>query len=224
MCKQSLLVGGTELQQECLLTELSALASLEELRKLAPETPVSFGNKTLEFKEQSNTISLRVQSALYMELLQRHNLEEVEPITSLEQDELEQTASGQDCALEAENQELFSKTVGELEWLARACRPDLSFVVHSLTQSFDTPTKGQEMQLHKVLALSQRHSALQLKLASNNQDNPGGATACRNSGFLINILDRSIRSNQHSFFELVGSLSHSFLQNKRCTNTRACRT
>ena len=67
MHKQSLLVGGTELQQECLFTELSALASLEELKKLAPETPVSFGNRTLEFKEQSNTISLRVQSAFYME-------------------------------------------------------------------------------------------------------------------------------------------------------------
>ena len=136
---------------DCLFTELSASTSLQELQKLAPETPVSFGNMTLEFKEQSNTISLRVQSAFYMELLQRHNLEEVEPITSLEQDELEQTASGH-CTLEAENQELFSKTVGELEWLARACRPDLSFVTHSLTQSFDPPTKGQEMQLHKVLA------------------------------------------------------------------------
>ena len=87
-----------------------------------------------------------------MELLQRHNLEEVELTTSLQQDELDQPASGQDCTLEAENQELFSKTVGDLEWLARACRPDLSFVTHSLTQSFDTPTKGQEMQLHKVLA------------------------------------------------------------------------
>ena len=152
MCEQCLLVGGTELQQECLFTELSALASLQELKKLAPETPVSFGNMTLEFKEQSNTISLRAESAFYMELLQRHNLEEVEPTKSLDQDELEQPASGQDCTLEAENQELFSKTVGELEWLARACRPDLSFVIHSLTQSFDPPTKGQEMQLHKVLA------------------------------------------------------------------------
>ena len=152
MCEQCLLVGGTELQQECLFTELSALASLQELKKLAPETPVSFGNMTLEFKEQSDTISLRVASAFYMELLKRHNLEEVEPTTSLQQDELEQPASGQDCTLEAENQELFRKTVGDLEWLARACRPDLSFVTHSLTQSFDTPTKGQEMQLQKVLA------------------------------------------------------------------------
>ena len=109
---------------------------------------------TLEFKEQSNTISLRAESSFYMELLKRHNLEEVEPTTSLQQEELEQPASGQDCTLEAENQELFSKTVGDLEWLARACRPDLSFVTHSLTQSFDTPTKGQEMQLHKGACLS----------------------------------------------------------------------
>ena len=87
-----------------------------------------------------------------MELLKRHNLEEVEPTTSLQQDELEQSASGQDCTSEAENKEPFRKTVGDLEWLARACRPDLSFVTHSLTQSFDTPTKGQEMQLQKVLA------------------------------------------------------------------------
>ena len=43
MCEQCLLVGGSELQQECLFTELSALASLQEVKKLAPETPVSFG-------------------------------------------------------------------------------------------------------------------------------------------------------------------------------------
>ena len=154
MCEQCLLVEGTELQQECLFTELSALASLQELKKLAPETPVSFGNMTLEFKEQSNTISLRVESAFYMELLKRHNLEEVEPTTSLQQDELAQPASGQDCTLEAENQELFSKTVGDLEWLARACRPDLSFVTHSLTQSFDTPTKAKKCSFTKCLPIS----------------------------------------------------------------------
>ena len=169
MREQCLLVGGTELQQECLFTELSALASLQELKKLAPETPVSFGNMTLEFHERGNTISLRVESAFYMELLKRHNLKEVEPTTSLQQDELTQPASGQDCTLEAENQELFSKTVGDLEWLARACRPDLSFVIHSLTQSFEAPTKGQEMQLRKVLAYLKGTQHYSLSLHPQNK-------------------------------------------------------
>ena len=35
--------------------------------------------------------------------------------------------------------------------LAAACRPDLGFEVHLLTQSLPNPTKDQEMQLHKVL-------------------------------------------------------------------------
>ena len=46
--KRSILIGGTELQQECFFCELSALVSLEPPTKLDQDTPVSFCNKTLE--------------------------------------------------------------------------------------------------------------------------------------------------------------------------------
>ena len=150
--KSSLLIGGTELQQECFFCELSALVSLEPPTKLDQDTPVSFCNKTLEYKESSNNISLRVPTSFYMELLQRHDLEEVEPTTSLQEEELShQEASEHNIALDADRQELYKQTVGDLVWAA-TCRQDVSFEVHVLTQNLTTPTRGKEKQLQKVLS------------------------------------------------------------------------
>ena len=85
--------------------------------------------------------------------MQRHDLTEVEPTTSLQEEELrDQEASEHNIALNADQQELYKQTVGDLVWLATACRPDLSFEVHLLTQSLTTPTRGQEKQLHRVLS------------------------------------------------------------------------
>ena len=79
-------------------------------------------------------------------------LQRLSPHTSLEQEKLnDQEASEHNLALEADQQELYKQTVGDLVWLATACRPDLSFEVHLLTQSLTTPTKGHQKQLHKVL-------------------------------------------------------------------------
>ena len=84
--------------------------------------------------------------------MQRHDLEEVEPTTSLQQEELnDQEASEHNIALEADQQELYKKTVGDLVWIATTCKPDLSFEVHLLTQSLTTPTRGQQKQLQRVL-------------------------------------------------------------------------
>ena len=150
--KHSILIGGADLQQECLFCELSALISLEPITKLDQETPVSFCNKTLEYNESSHSISLSLPASFYMELLQRHNLEDVEPIGSLAEEKLNhQDASKQNSALDAGRQELYRKTVGELV-LAAACRPDLCFEVHLLTQSLTKPTTEQEKQLHRVLS------------------------------------------------------------------------
>ena len=74
--KSSILIGGTELQQECFFCELSALISLEQITKLDQDTPVSFCNKTLEYNASSNSISLSLPTSFYMELLQRHDLED----------------------------------------------------------------------------------------------------------------------------------------------------
>ena len=150
LCQNELLIGGTELQQEDLFLELSALIALDQTTKLDQETPVSFCNKTLEWNASSNSISLSLPASFYMELLQRHNLEDAEPTTSLEQEELSQDASGQHIALDASRQKLYQKIIGDLVW-ATACRPDLCFEVHLLTQSLTAPTTEQEMQLHKVL-------------------------------------------------------------------------
>ena len=86
------------------------------------------------------------------QLLQRHDLEEIEPTTSLQQEELTQDAASEHIALEADQEELYKQTVGDLGFLASACRPDLSFEVQLLTQSLTSPTTRQAMQLQKVLS------------------------------------------------------------------------
>ena len=62
-----------------------------------------------------------------------------------------QDALEQNFALDACRQELYKHTVGELAWATTACRPDLCFEVHLLTQSLENPTTKHEQQLHKVL-------------------------------------------------------------------------
>ena len=64
----------------------------------------------------------------------------------------DQEASEHNIALNADQQELYKQTVGDLVWIATTCRPDISFEVHLLTQSLTTPTTGQEKQLHRVLS------------------------------------------------------------------------
>ena len=150
LCQNELLIAGTELQQEDLFLELSALIALDQTTKLDQETPVSFCSKTVQWNESSNSMSLSMPEAFYMELLRRHQLEDADPTTSLEQEELCQDASGQHNALDASRQKLYKQTVGDLV-LAAACRPDLCFEVHLLAQSLTAPTTEQETQLHKVL-------------------------------------------------------------------------
>ena len=150
LCQNELLIGGTEMEQEDLFLELSALIALDQTTKLDQGTPISFCSRILEWNASSNSISLSMPRSFYMELLQRHNLEDEEPTTSLEQEELCQDASGQHIALDASRQKLYKQTVGDLV-LAAACRPDLCFEVHLLAQSLTAPMTEQEMQLHKVL-------------------------------------------------------------------------
>ena len=51
--KNNILIGGTELQQECLFIELSASTSLEQTTKLDQDTPVTFLSKNLEYNASS---------------------------------------------------------------------------------------------------------------------------------------------------------------------------
>ena len=166
---QSILIGGTDLQQELLFCELSALISLDQITKLDPATQVSFCNRALEYQEASHSISLSLPTSFYMELLQRHDLADAETIGSLEKEEPCQDAAEQNFALDAGRQELYRHTVGELVWAATACRPDLSFEVHLLTQSLTEPTTKQERQLHRVLRYLAGTLHYTLSLHTTNQ-------------------------------------------------------
>ena len=56
----------------------------------------------MEYQEASNSISLRVTESYLEQLLQRHDLEQIEPTTSLQQEELSQDAASEHIALEAD--------------------------------------------------------------------------------------------------------------------------
>ena len=169
--KRDILIGGTELQQEELFCELSALVSLDQIQKLDSDTQVSFCNRTLEYKASSNIISLSLGTCFVHELLCRHELEEQDPLGSLDEEKPSQDAQEQNFALDAYRQELYKHTVGELVWAATACRPDLGFEVQLLTQSLENPTTKQEQKLHRVLRyLPCWNVALYLKLAHNKPD------------------------------------------------------
>ena len=127
--KRDILIGGSELQQEDLFCELSALVSLDQIQKLDSGTQVSFCNRTLEYKASSNTISLSLGTCFVQELLCRHELVEEEPLGSLDEEKPCQDALEQNFALDACRQELYKHTVGELAWATTACRPDLCFEV-----------------------------------------------------------------------------------------------
>ena len=166
--ENDLLIGGTDEQQELFFTELSAYISLEKPTRLAHNTPISFGNKIVEWKEASNSVSLSVPLALCNQLLERHQLTDATPTTSLQKEELGQEASEQNIALDADRTKLYQSTVGDLA-LAASCRPDLGFELHMLTQSFATPTREQEMQLHKVLRYLRGTQHYTLSLHPTNQ-------------------------------------------------------
>ena len=167
--KRDILIGGTELQQEELFCELSALVSLDQIQKLDPDTQVSFCNRTLEYKASSHSISLSLGTCFVRELLCRHELEDAEPLGSLDEEKPCQDASEQTFALDAGRQELYKHTVGELVWAATACRPDLCFEVHLLTQSLENPTTKQEQQLHRVLRYLAGTLHYTLSLHTTNQ-------------------------------------------------------
>ena len=112
--KRDILIGGTELQQEELFCELSALVSLDQIQKLDPDTQVSFCNRTLEYQESSHSISLSLGTCFVRELLCRHELEDAEPLGSLDEEKPCQDALEQTFALDAGRQELYKHTVGNL--------------------------------------------------------------------------------------------------------------
>ena len=145
-----LLIGGAQLQQECFINKLSATGLLQKTTQLDHNTPVSFRNMTLEYNQLEHSFSLHMPIAFYMHLLRRHSLQH-EPPANLPQEELAQEASRQhNQVLDAKQRKLYQKTVGQLVWL-KACRPDTSFAIEQLNQSFDNPTAQAQAQLFCLL-------------------------------------------------------------------------
>ena len=168
----TILIAGTEEQQECFFCELSALECLDELQKLQEETPIHFANRILEYRAWSNKINIALPQTFYHDLLQRHELQDDKGTTTLEEEELRQNASEQNQALDATSQELYKKSVGELVWAASTVRPDLSFEVHMLTQSLNHPTQQDNQQLRKVLGYVREtlHYSLSLQPAKERAE------------------------------------------------------
>ena len=204
LCKSELLITGTEMQQEDLFLELSAFIALDQTKKLVQGTQVSFGNRTLEYKATSNSISMSLPEAFCKELWQRHQLEDEQSAISLEQEELCQEASGQHSALNASRQKLYQKTVGDLA-LAAACRPDLCFEIHLLIQSFEAPTTEQEMQLHKVLRYLKETSHYTLSLHLTNKSQKEKAESLELLAFSGTSWTGACRSNSAAYITLWGA-------------------
>ena len=204
LCQNELLITGTEIQQEDLFLELSALIALDQTTKLDHNTQVSFCNKTLEWNASSNSISLSLPEAFYQELLRRHQLEDAEPTTSLEQEELCQDASGQHIALDAQQQKLYKQTDGNLV-LAAACRPDLCFEVHLLAQSLTATTTEQEMQLHKVLRYLKGTLHYTLSLHPTNKRQEEKAQSLELLAFSATAWTETFRSTSAAYMTLWGA-------------------
>ena len=156
----NMLVGGQKQEQECFLTELSALMTLESTTKLEDGTPLTFLGKSVELNQAEKSISLQIPLASYMQLLEQHGFDEQQP-SSLE--ELDFAAPRWNKNLDAKQSKLYKETVGALSRMALT-RPDAAFAIQQLRQSLGKPTENDEVQLRKVLGYLRRTQAYMIKL------------------------------------------------------------
>ena len=144
------LIGGERTKLEAFLHRLSASFTLTDIQQLENNTPLSFMGKTLEFNQADRTISLYLPAAFYSDLMRRYSLEEA-TTRSTPTEQLDQNASRwQNIILDASRTKLYKQTVGDLIW-SSMLRPDTSFAVHKLSQSFMSPTEHDEEQLWSLL-------------------------------------------------------------------------
>ena len=122
----------------------------------------------------------------------------------MEQEKLLQDASGQNIALDAHRAELYRRTVGDLV-LAAACRPDLGFEVHLLTQSLTAPTREQEMQLHKVLRYLKGTQHYTLSLHPTNQMTQERASSLNLAAFSASSWTEACQSTSTAYLTLWGA-------------------
>ena len=155
----SLLIGGQDQMQECFITELSAMTTLESRQKLEDDNPLTFLDRTVELNQAERSISLQFPLAS-LQLLEQEGLDEQQP-SSLE--ELDFAASRWSRNLDAKQSKLYKEQVGSLQRLALT-RPDAAFAIHQLRRSLGRPTQNDRLQLQKVLGYLRRTQAYITKL------------------------------------------------------------
>ena len=150
MHENNMLIGGAQLQQECFIAKLSACCPLEDTKQLDEHTPLIFFGRSLEYNQADKSISLHLPSAFYLELLGRYSLENATAIGSPVVELGTGASSWTNVSLDAERTKLYRQTVGDLKW-STLSRPDISFAVDQLSNSFMRPTEHDEKQLVNVL-------------------------------------------------------------------------
>ena len=106
--------------------------------------------KILELNQADRTISLYLPAVFYSDLLGRYSLEGATTRSTPTKELGKNESRWQNIILDASRTKLYKQTVGDLIWCSML-RPDTSFVVHSLAQSFMQPTEHDEEQLRSLL-------------------------------------------------------------------------
>ena len=144
------MIGGETKPLEAFPHRLSESFSLTDTQQLEHKTPLIFMGKILELDQADRTISLTLPKAFFSTLLRRYSLEEAKTRSTPTQ-ELDKNASRwQNPILDASRVKLYKQTVGDLIW-SSMLRPETSFVVQQLAQSYMRPTEHDEAKLRSLL-------------------------------------------------------------------------
>ena len=144
------LIGGEKKKQESFLQDLSAIFTLTTTQQLEHNKPMIFQDKILELNQADRTISLYLPNAFYSNLVSRYSLEEEEATSTPTQKLDKRLPRSQSTSLDRQRSQLYKQTVEELLWSSNL-RPDTSFAVNHLSQSFLHPTESDEEQLRSLL-------------------------------------------------------------------------
>ena len=144
------LIGGEKTKQESFLQDLPAFFTLTTTQQLEHNKPMIFQDKILELNQADRTISLYLPNAFYSNLVSRYSLEEEEATSTPTQKLDKRPPRSQSTSLDGQRSQHYKQTVEELIWSSNL-RPDTSFAVNQLSQSFLHPTERDEEQLRSLL-------------------------------------------------------------------------
>ena len=220
--ENSILIAGTEEQQECFFCELSALECLDDMQKLQEETPIQFAQRILEYTAWSNKIRVALPQTFYHDLLQRHELQDDKGTTTLEEEEeeLRQRCIRARPSFRCNMAKSFTRRVlenwfGQLLlfaqiWALRCtCSP----------KAWVNQQKHDEQQLRKVLGYVREtlHYSMSLQLTKELTKEEG--TKLRTCCFLRYSLDIRKQFHQHNLHRICGEQSLTTSCKTTCART-----